>query len=269
MPRSETDTDPPPFQIIPAFGASRAPSSLVVICDHASSFIPERYGDLGLATEDRISHIAWDLGAEAVARLLAARLNASLILAGASRLLVDCNRAPGDAGWMPEVSCGIAVPGNQGLSLEEKTYRRRTWYDPYHNAIAQHLGDIVASGGIPIVIALHSFTPHMCGADLRPWHVGVLWNRDERLSRPVIERLRLQDGLVVGDNQPYSAQEFNHTLDTHAGRAGFPHISFEIRQDLIAEQPGIDQWATMLSGALEPLVAQDRQWGVKFSLGHA
>lgn len=269
MPRSDTDNDLPPFHIIPAFGPSRAPSSLVVICDHASCFMPDRYGNLGLGDSDRFSHIAWDMGAEAVARFMAARLNATLILAGASRLLVDCNRAPGDAGWMPAVSCGIAVPGNQSLSLEEQADRRRAWYDPYHRAIAEQLGDIVATGGAPLVIAIHSFTPHLTGADPRPWHVGVLWNRDDRLSRPVIERLRQQDGLTVGDNQPYSAQEFNHTLDTHAGRAGFPHISFEIRQDLIADQRGIAQWAALLSEVMEPLASDDNDWGVKFSLGHA
>lgn len=264
MPRSETEKDLPAFHVIPA----RDPSRLVVICDHASAFMPECYGGLGLAAGDRYSHIAWDPGAEAVARRLGARLNAAVVLAGASRLLVDCNRAEDDAGWMPAWSCGIEVPGNCGLSADEKAERKRVWYDPYHQAIAEQVRRIADRGQVPALIAVHSFTPCL-GAEPRPWHVGVLWNRDGRLALPALDRLRREPGVAVGDNQPYSAREINYTLDTHAGRTGIPHVSFEIRQDLLADDDGVERWGELLGRALEPSLTDEGLYRVDFSLSPA
>ncbi len=274
MPLTESDDDFPALEVI----ASRQPSRLLVICDHASARIPLRYKDLGLSPDERYSHIAWDIGAAEVARRVSRGLDAALVLAGVSRLLVDCNRAEDEPGWMPANSCGIDVPGNRGLESSEIAYRKREWYDPYHQAVAARLDLIKGRGQVPAVIAVHSFTPSMAGQE-RPWHVGVLWNRDDRLARPVMDRLRQQAsfgeagigkaGLEVGDNQPYSAREINHTLDTHAGKPGYPHISFEIRQDLLACEEGWARWADILIRALSPSLADESLYHPEFSLDHA
>ena len=238
---------------IPAFhilqtGATRR---ILLICDHASQQLPPEVGDLGLSAQALNSHIAWDIGAAHVTSLLAARWNCRAVLSGVSRLVVDCNRAPHAAGWMPDHSCGIDVPGNGNLCADTRQQRQMHWYDPYHRAIDAQLTELDA----PALIAIHSFTPELNG-QIRPWQVGVLWNQDGRLAVPLMAALRQQPGLVVGDNQPYSGQKLNYSLDHHAEPGQLPHVSIEIRQDLIAHGEGVAEWADRLDRALSPLFIQ-------------
>jgi predicted N-formylglutamate amidohydrolase len=237
--------------IAPAFCRieGRADARLLVVCDHASAVIPACYGDLGLSEEDRRSHIAWDIGAAAVTRLVAARFACPALLSGVSRLVVDCNRAPGDAQSIPALTCGVAVPGNRHIAAAEAEYRLSTWFHPYHAEIAATVSRLEA----PVMVSIHSFTPEMAGR-ARPWHVGVLSNRDRRMADPALAALSARQAVVVGDNQPYSGREINHTLDTHAGAVGLPHVSFELRQDLIADVAGVQRWAGLLADVLEPIV---------------
>jgi predicted N-formylglutamate amidohydrolase len=242
-------SDPPPFDRVDAPGDA----PVLVVCDHASAVIPARYGDLGLDGELRRSHVAWDIGAAAVARGLAVRLGAPAVLSGVSRLVIDCNRALGDPGSIPAATCGVAVPGNAGIDASEARSRAETWFRPYHGEIAASLARLRRPGRAPAVVSVHSFTPLLAGR-MRPWHVGVLWNRDPRLAVPVIERLSGLSGMVVGDNQPYSGREINYTLDTHAGAAGLPHVSVELRQDLVADAAGIRRWTGLLAEVLGPVL---------------
>ena len=182
-----------PFQIIDG----QADSRVLLVCDHASQAIPPSLGTLGLSQDQLDSHVAWDIGAAAVTRVLTRKWGAHGVLAGVSRLVVDCNRAAGTAGWIPAETCGVIVPGNQGLSKLDIETRKNNWYTPYHQAVAQ----TIASLDQPVVLALHSFTPVMDGTS-RPWHVGVLWNRDGRLALPTLEGLRNLEAVEVGDNQP-------------------------------------------------------------------
>jgi len=220
-----------------------------MVCDHASSVIPDSLRNLGLAAELLNSHIAWDIGAASLSTQLAARWRAHALLAGVSRLVVDCNRAPGTCGWMPAETCGIEVPGNHGLTRQDIADRVREWYDPYHYAIEQTRKAMER----PALIAVHSFTPEL-GGHQRPWHVGILWNRDGRLALPLMDRLRGLEGVDVGDNQPYSGQLYNYTLDRHADADGLPHVSIEIRQDLIADDHGVMLWAERLFDILTPIL---------------
>lgn len=226
-----------PFQHIVPHQAAH----LLIVCDHAEAALPASVGNLGLTSDQLASHIAWDIGAAKLAKLLAGHLGAHCILAGVSRLVVDCNRAPHSPGWMPEETCGVAIPGNVNLSQAHIQARQHDWYDPYHHAIARTLRSMAQ----PVVLAIHSFTPVM-NDQPRPWHVGILWNRDDRLAKPMIAGLRQMAGIEVGDNQPYSGQILNYTLDHHAGRAGLPHLSIEVRQDLIANDQGVLLWGQKL-----------------------
>ena len=236
-----------PVQLLNAAARRR----ILLVCDHASAHIPPEMGTLGLGPQDLSSHIAWDIGAAAVTQKLAERWQSTAVLAGVSRLVVDCNRAPGADGWMPPQSCGVTVPGNARLDGGQVQDRKRRWYDAYHQAVAAQIARLQA----PAVVAIHSFTPNMAGQD-RPWQVGVLWNRDDRLARAVLAGLRQIAGLVVGDNQPYSGQTLNYTLDHHADRAGLPHVSLELRQDLVADAPGIAHWSGLLDGVLGGILCQ-------------
>ncbi|MCR6631711.1 MAG: N-formylglutamate amidohydrolase [Magnetospirillum sp.] len=244
--------EPAPFECID--GPDDA--GLLLICDHASPVIPVGYGELGVAGEHRYAHVAWDIGAAEVTRGLAVRLGAPAVLAGVSRLVIDCNRQPGDPGSIPVNSCGVPVPGNARVDDAEADARAERWFWPYHHEIGTRLAHLFRHGRVPAMVSVHSFTPCL-GQAPRPWHVGVLSNRDTRMSGPVLRGLRGRAELVVGDNQPYSAREINYTLDTHAGAAGLPHVSFEIRQDLVADGPSCARWADLLAEVLRPVLADE------------
>lgn len=243
--------DPPPVTV--ENPAGRAP--LLILADHARPTIPERLGDLGVCAAGRSRHIAYDIGIEGVARTLAEQLDAPLVLAGFSRLVVDLNRRPGDEDCMPPVSDGTPVPGNRDLSPAARAARITEIHSPYHARIAGLLDGMRGGGAVPVVISMHSFTPVFAGF-VRPWHIGVLWNRDQRLAAPVLEALRRAGDLCVGDNQPYSGRDgHGYTLPRHAEASGLPHLLFEIRQDLI-DHPGRQHgWGQRLAGLLRPILA--------------
>ncbi|RAU21126.1 N-formylglutamate amidohydrolase [Paramagnetospirillum kuznetsovii] len=226
-----------------------------MVCDHASKLIPADLGELGLVQAERECHVAWDIGAAEVTRRLAARLGCPAVLAGISRLVIDCNRQPGDPTSIPACSCTVEIPGNKRLSEADAATRAERWFWPYHTEIGNRIAHLWRHGLAPAVVAIHSFTPRIKGFAPRPWHVGVLWNRDPRMSDPLLRALRARDGLVVGDNQPYSGKEINYTLDTHAGAAGLPNVSFEIRQDLVGDMKGCGRWADLLAEVLIPVLA--------------
>jgi predicted N-formylglutamate amidohydrolase len=177
------------------------------------------------------------------------------VLAGYSRLVVDCNRHLEDPSSIVAESDGILVPGNRGLSAAQREARARAVFWPYHRAIDQALEDIRSARGVPALIAVHSFTPKMHGK-VRPWHCGILWDRDPRLAVPLMEALRRETGLVVGDNEPYSGRHpADYTVDVHAENRGWPHVCIEVRQDLIASAKGAAEWAERLERALVPLLS--------------
>ena len=252
--------DPPPFTLFNPDG--QAP--VVVVCDHASNAIPTVLGQLGLGPAELAQHIAWDIGAGRVARLLAARLDAPGVMGGYSRLVVDCNRAPGDPTSIVEVSDGIVIPGNRNLDDAQADARVNAVFWPYHHAITQALAHRWrhGRGRAPALIAIHSFTPGMNGFQ-RPWHLGVLWNRDPRLAKPLLARFGADPALCVGDNQPYSGRNVGFTMDTHGGAAGLPHVEVEIRQDLIDDDAGCESWAVVVGEALEAVLRDDTLFHVR------
>jgi predicted N-formylglutamate amidohydrolase len=243
--------DPPPFTLVNPNGQAPA----VLVCDHASNAIPAALGQLGLGPVELGQHIAWDIGAARVARRLAARLDAPAVLAGYSRLVIDCNRPPGDPTSIAEVSDGVFIPGNRDLDDTQADARVNEVFWPYHHAITQALAHRWrhGHGRAPALIAIHSFTPVMSGFQ-RPWHLGVLWNRDPRLAKLLLARFGANPVLCVGDNEPYSGRNVGFTMDTHGGAAGLPHVEVEIRQDLIADDAGCEQWATVIDEALDAVL---------------
>jgi predicted N-formylglutamate amidohydrolase len=252
LPRTLLGADEaPPFTI--ESRPARWPALLV--CDHASNRIPRSLVGLGVPDSALQQHIAWDIGAADLVRALGARLELPAVLAGYSRLVIDCNRHLEDPSSIVAESDGIPVPGNRGLGPAQRETRARAVFWPYHRAIDQVLEDIRSARGVPALIAVHSFTPKMHGA-FRPWHCGILWDRDPRLALPLMEGLRRETGLVVGDNEPYSGRHpADYTVDTHAENRGWPHVCVEIRQDLIASAKGVGEWAERLERVLVPLLS--------------
>ncbi len=224
-------------------------SDFVIACDHAGNRIPRRLGMLGLAAPDLARHIAWDIGAGAVASRLAAMLDAVLIRQTYSRLVIDCNRAPDAPSSIVEVSEATPIPGNAGLSAATREARRREVFDPYHRRIARELDARQDAFRPTVLLALHSFTPVFHGV-ARPWQCGVLYNRDPRLARIVGDLLK-ERGLAVGDNEPYAvSDETDYTIPVHGERRGLPHLELEIRQDLIAAADVQQEWAELLARLL-------------------
>ena len=238
--------EPPPFAIINPAGTGRA----ILACDHASPRIPRRLGTLGLETEDRLRHIAWDIGAAEVARALSRSLDAPLILAGYSRLVVDCNRFLRVADAFASRSEDTEIPGNSGIDAVERDQRAATFYWPYHDALNRLIESRLRAGALPVVVCVHSFTPVYRGRS-RPWHVGVNYRLDRRVADLALAGLRQDSSLMVGENEPYRVSlDEDYTAPVHAERRGLPYVLFEIRQDLIASEAGVEAWADRLGALL-------------------
>ena len=246
--------DPAPFVVLEEHGRASA----LVVCDHASRAFPRSLDRLGLPELPSWQHIAWDIGAGELARGLAHALDAPAVLAGYSRLVVDCNRSPDDEEAFRKESDGWTVPGNQHLSEDDRRVRLASFFDPYHECIEAMLGGFRGRNVLPLLVAVHSFSPALAG-NTRPWHAGVLWDRDEANAQRLLEGLRAQQGLVIGDNEPYSGKHpANYTIDHHAKAHGLPHVCIEVRQDLLSSPAGIERWVRLLARIVGGILADPR-----------
>lgn len=242
-----TDPDPPVERI----DGDRA-GGLLLLCDHASNRVPPPY-DLGLPVTAFERHIAYDIGCAELTRRLAALSGAPALMTRFTRLLIDPNRGEDDPTLVMRLSDGAIIPGNAGVDAAERANRINRFHRPYHDAIAAELDAMLATGVTPAVVSIHSFTPAWKG-NPRPWHVGILWDSDPRLNRPLIDALAAEGDIVVGDNEPYDGALKNDTMYRHATRRGLAHTLIEIRQDLIVEPAEARAWADRLWISLEPVV---------------
>jgi len=231
-------------------------SVFFLTCDHAGRALPRRLGTLGLPEHETLRHIAWDIGIGEVGRRLSLVLDAAVIRQTYSRLVIDCNRDPNVASSIPEISESTAIPGNRDLGEADRAARVEAIFRPYHDAITAALDRRAAEGRDSVLVALHSFTPVFKG-EARPWHVAVLFNRDSRLAHPLAELLRADGDLVVGENEPYRVTDLtDYTVPVHGERRGLPHVEIEIRQDLIIEPAGQQEWADRLARLLPAAYAR-------------
>jgi predicted N-formylglutamate amidohydrolase len=230
-------------------------SPFVLICEHASNFIPPRYHGLGLADHDLARHIAWDIGAAELARCLSERLDAPTFLAGFSRLLIDANRPPLAPSSIPAVSEDTAIPGNVDLSAAEREIRRDVFFEPFHRLVAAHL-DRRRRDGIPTaVVGVHSFTPVFLGV-VRPFHVGVLFDGAAAWGNALARQLQKRMSLDVRTNEPYSVSaEEDYTAYIHGADRGLAALLIEIRNDLLGIPTDVIRLAREISAALETSVS--------------
>jgi predicted N-formylglutamate amidohydrolase len=244
-------SDTPPVFELNATGRS----PFLFTSDHYGRLIPKPLGDLGLPETELTRHIAWDIGIAGVADRLSNMLGAHLIAQRYSRLVIDCNRPPRVASSIPRLSEATTIPGNEGLSREDAELRRRAIFDPYHRRIDEVIDRRLAAKRPTILVSLHSFTPVYAGVR-RPWHIGTLYHRDKALPPLLLKALRAEGDLVVGDNEPYAvSDETDHTIPVHGEARGLTNSGIEIRQDLIAEQSGPQQWAERLARILGEIEA--------------
>lgn len=221
---------------------------VLVFCDHASNAMPDAFDCLGLPQDILATHIAWDIGASAVAEALARQLGAAYISCGFSRLLIDANRDVSSSDIIPAVADQIPVPGNQMLTQAARAARVRDFHAPYHERLGAAIDTLAARHENPIAISVHSFTNRLMGAgDERPWGAGLLWREDEASAKFIIDWLRNTADWPIGDNEPYDARLFNYSVDRHIGPRGMRHLTFEVRQDLIGDAAGATKIADMLA----------------------
>ncbi|MEP1209462.1 MAG: N-formylglutamate amidohydrolase [Rhizobiaceae bacterium] len=235
-----------PFRIVDGDRAS----GIVLLCDHARNALPEEYGTLGLPETEFKRHIAYDIGAEALTLGLAKMLGVPAVLSGFSRLLIDPNRGEDDPTIIMRLSDGTVVPGNHPISEVEIERRKQLYYAPYHNAVDSVVEEAMETGVNPMIFSIHSFTPVWKGIS-RKWHAAMLWDADHRLSEFIVEGLSRDSSLIVGDNEPYDGALTNDTMYRHATRRGLAHGLLEVRQDLVADAEGVQQWIDRLVPLLE------------------
>jgi len=250
------DGDPAPVRVLRPSGASE----FFLTADHAGRAIPRRLGSLGLPDSELGRHIAWDIGIAGVTEKLADALDATAVLQEYSRLVIDCNREPDWATSIPTISELTAIPGNQGISAPARAARHREIFLPYHECITALLDRRSAPGRQgarrTVLIAMHSFTPAFKG-EPRAIDVGILYNRDARLAGILLDLLRAEGDLVVGDNAPYAITEASdYTVPVHGEGRGLPHVEIEIRQDLIGDDRGQAAWAARLARLLPIAVSR-------------
>jgi len=235
----------------------RGAAPVLLVADHASPFFPAAMNQLGLADWVLERHVAWDIGSDKLARFLADELDAPLVLAGFSRLIVDPNRTIEDSSAFVEISDGIAIPGNMNLSEEDKSLRVQSFFKPYHDRIAGQLAHFEQKGIVPAMIAVHTCSP-VFDQVVRPWHIGIMWDKDPRIPAPLIRHFENMEGICVGDNEPYSGRHpHDFTIDHHAEASGLPHVGFEVRQDLVDTEAGAREWAGILAAGLGDILADD------------
>lgn len=227
----------------------------MLVADHAMRHLPADYGRLGLPEAEFDRHIAYDIGVEGVMRHLCRLTGAPGVMARFSRLLIDPNRGEDDPTLIRQIYDGAIIPANYPLYPAEKSKRTENYFRPFRNAVATVADQCeAAQGGSAAIISVHSFTPKMAGR-ARPWHVGLLWDCDDRVFRPLFAALAADASLIVGDNEPYDGALKGDTMHEHATRQGRAHVLIEIRQDLIADAAGQEAWANRLAPMLAAINA--------------
>jgi len=228
-------------------------SDFLLVCDHASRRLPASLGTLDLSETELSSHIAWDIGAAGVARMLADRLEAALLLQNYSRLVIDCNRPLAAPDSIPTRSEWVQIAANENLDDAVVAGRVGEIFTPYHDALRQHIDQRLRDRRKTLLVAIHSFTPNYRG-DARPWHVGVMYRSDARMAKALLAMLKRDERLQVGDNEPYAIEEdSDYTLPTHGEARGIAHVGLEIRQDLIADEAGQKTWAGRLASMFKQI----------------
>lgn len=220
-----------------------AQSPIVLVCEHASCFIPAELNNLGLSGDALTSHAAWDPGAMAVAQHLATHLNAKLVSSKVSRLVYDCNRPPTARDAMPEQSELFTIPGNRELSHTERAARVQRYYEPFRTALAQSVAATVE----PVIVTIHSFTPIYHGAP-RAVEIGVLHDSDSRLADAMLADTPFPAETLVERNEPYGPDHgVTHTLKEHALAGQHLNVMLEIRNDLIKTAQQQEEMARLVN----------------------
>lgn len=233
-------------------------SDVLLVCEHASNYIPDSFANLGLSEQERLSHIGWDIGAADLARKLSEALDASLILQHYSRLLYDCNRPPSEPSAVPPLSEVTEIPGNKDLTPEQQEYRVKGIYEPFHNAIAAQIAERKAAGRNTVLVTIHSFTPVFMGQP-RAVQLGVICHEDNAFAGDFLRVAQKyaelnNSGFDIRMNEPYGPSDpVLHMVTRHGDDQQLPNVMLEVRNDLVSAEEGQDTWAALIAATLNTL----------------
>lgn len=231
-------------------------SPVVLICEHASHFIPDTLGDLGLAPTDCKSHAAWDIGAHELSLILSECLDATLIEGCVSRLVYDCNRPPDVPSAFPTQSERIVVPGNHALSPAARHERTEAVYVPFRTTVQSVLDARKATDTQTIVVTVHSFTPVFHGVP-RDVEIGILHDDDPSLALAIMRNADLLPDRIVALNEPYAKSDgVTHSLAIYGVENGLLNVMLEVRNDLLSDEAAIDAIAHDLLKLLLPAIGE-------------
>ena len=235
-----------------------ADSSILLLCDHATNIVPKTISNdyLGLSLKELQRHIAYDIGALKTAKKISKLLKAPLISTRFSRLIIDPNRSKSDPTLIMQIYDGSIIPGNLNLSKDQINFRIRNYYDPYHRTISKFLLEKKSKDKPIFIVSIHSFNPQLRGKKLRPWHIGILWDQDTRLSNVLIKNLKKYENVCIGKNQPYSGSLIGDTMHRHGTINKIPHGLIEIRNDLIESSEGQKKWSDILALIINESIIQ-------------
>ncbi len=244
--------DPSPFKINNAGSKNK---KWLLTCDHASNRVPYHMDNLSLSPKELSRHIAWDIGAMGMANEISRILDAPLVSGNYSRLIIDLNRPISSPTLIVDNADGTPILANTNVSHLEFSERVDYFHTPYHNKISSMLDLRVMDENVPILVAIHSFTPLLNNTN-RPWHIGLLYEHDDRLVEPLKEAILSKNPeLIIGDNEPYAIRgPSDYTIPFHGQDRGIPHIEIEVRQDLIETQEKQIIWGQRLASALISVV---------------
>ncbi len=235
----------------------------VIVCDHASNRVPKSLGNLGLSKKQLSQHIAWDPGTADIGKQLSKDIDSPVVLAEYSRLVVDLNRGHDNKDCMRDMSDDVFVPRNHKLTPQQKNQRLKEIFWTYHGEIDRQIERMLKKGVVPVLISVHSFTPVMKGFK-RPWHIGVMWNKNPGISKRLAANLRRNNPkLNIGENVPYSLKDASigkDTIERHAGKYKLPYIILEFRQDLVATKKGALKFAKIFHESLWPILADAKTY---------
>jgi len=254
-------SDPDPVEVVNPSGRS----AVFLVCEHAGRIIPSALEGLGLAPEEMGRHIAWDIGAEGLARRLSDTLDATLFLQRYSRLVVDCNRPLEARDCIPEISDGTAIQANCDLTHAERTRRFEEIHRPFHDAIAASLDRRKEQNRLTVLTTIHSFAPRFANLD-RPWQLGVCFNRDAVFAEVFMRAFQSANpAIIAAFNEPYTVDDTcDYAIPVHGERRGLPHVLLEIRNDQLLDVEGQEHWARLISNTLRTALkslSKERQHG--------
>ena len=250
------ENEPLPYEVF----NEQKKSNVLIVCDHASRVIPKSLGTLGLKSADRKKHIVWDIGTDDLGRKLSNSLKAPAVIATYSRIVIDLNRDCDDKECIRSISDHIPVPGNEKLSAKQKKQRFQEIYWPYHGQIDVQIDKVIRRGEVPFLISVHSFTPTIDDIK-RPWHISILWHKEQKIAKRVIQNLRDQNPkLVIGENKPYCLKKHKmgrFTVETHAEERRMPYVLVEFRQDMVDTPRKAARMANIFLKAIKPVLADE------------